>query len=1210
MDHSGRERGLAVPSTPATPEPFDEPLRYDDVERDAVIGHGGNATVHAASVRGSPGRVVALKEPHVREPVPETVHERFRREAKTWTRLDDHDHVVTVHGWATDPHPWIAMEYLDGGTLAGLVGDVDPARALWTGASVAAAVSAAHRDGVLHGDLTPSNVLLSTAGSDAWAVPKVADWGMARVERAGTVNLEGLSPRYAAPEQFDPDRYGPPGAATDVYQLGVVLYELLVGSVPFEGPPRVLRDAVLGERPPPATGRNPALPGPVDDLLDPALAKSPADRYGSMDAFRQAIERTFTSLTGHEPTGTFAGVTGADLRPADAPDTSVTTARTDTPYRRALDFAAEGFVELNEAHFARRDPAPPLEAWRRGVRLVDARAGRAVERTVPAEDGAGEDRGTLAEDLVARARSGADTVVLGPPGSGKSTVCKRVACEWFDRGHGRVLYRESGAGPRFERPDAVARWLGRTDGHALVVVEDAVRPEARAVFEVHERVRNTEGVTVLVDARESEWRETGRGTDTLGTDPVTRGRETLDPVYVPRPDRREHQRFVEVAEAATDGTLDVDVDRLRSVVERSTGEDSGEDDPRPGELFYLLHRLTSLARDPLSGDGASTLTDAVADVHDRLADAGDRALEVGYCVNLCNAAGIGVHPELLYAVVPDGPLAVEEAVDVLECRVLFPRTTDCSDGTTAYPAVHEAWSLEFLAHGLEADGDAAAERFGRVLEGVLSLGEAERARRRVADALQGSATYLGRVEADPSGWLDRTMEATFGLAASHPRLAPLFGTTETSAYELPAVCPARRRLEAMVTRADAHRGASQYEAARTEYETAIQRARSAGERAVEARALVGLGTVARLVNDFDAAREQYTAALEITREIDEPRLEATVLNHLGMNETRRDEYETAKTYVEGSLELAREAGDRLAVARCLHTLGTVATRRGDPDRATDRLERSLEIKREVGDRPGVARSLNRLGTAAQKRGDHEAAREYFERSLDIWQELGNRWWEAALLHNLGMVARVQGEYDRAERYHERALAMNRELSVPHGVGMNLSKLGLIAEDREAYEEAREYHRRSVEVFEELDNPQDLAYAFQYLGSTARELGEHGTARERLERSLQFHHEVGDDHGRAECLVEFGTLARRRGDQTPARGFYEAAATLFGDIGDDRRELEALVELVEVERDASLAAAASEHCERVQAILDTATVPTELAESAESVCGQGDVDAGS
>ena len=1209
MGPSEAGQGVAIPADPLTPEPLEPSLHYGALELGAAVGHGGTATVYRATLRADPDRRLALKEPTVREPVPETVRDRFRAEAETWTGLADHHHVVTVHGWDTDPHPWIAMEYMDAGTLAAEVGKIEPARALWTCATVAAAVAAGHRDGAIHRDLTPANVLLSSARGDGWPVPKVADWGMVHVERAETVNLEGLSPRYAAPEQFDPDRYGPPSAATDVHQLGVVLYELLVGSVPFEGPPRLLRDAVLAEPPPPATGRNPALPGPVDGLLDRALAKSPADRYDSMDAFRQAIERTFSSLTGHEPAGTVAGVTDADLRVADSPDASTAT-RTDTPYRRAVDFAREGFVQLSEGFFARRDPVPPLEAWRRGVRLVDARAGRAVERTVPADDGATEDRVALAEDLIARLRAGTDTVVLGPPGSGKSTVCKQVACEWFDRGHGRVLYRESGTGSRFDRPDALARWLGRTDGDALVVAEDAVRPEARAVFELLERVRDTEGVTVLLDARESEWREPGRGTDTLGTDPVSRGRSTVAPVYVPRPDRREHERFVAVAEAATDGSLDVDVDRVRGAVERATGEDGVDDDPRPGELFYLLHRLTSRARDPLSGEAASTtLTDSVADVHGRLADVGDRALDVGVCVNLVNAAGIGVHPELLYAVVPDAPLAVEAAVDVLEGRVLFPRETDWSDGTRAYPAVHEAWSVEFLAHGLAADAEAAAERFGRVLEGVLSLGRTEPARQRVADALQGSATYVGRIEADPSGWLDRTLEAVFGLAAASPRLAPLFGTAETSTYDLPAACPTRRRLEAMVTRADAHRGASDYEAAKTEYERAIRRARSADEPLVEARALVGLGTVARLINDFEVAREHYTAALEIARTVAEPRLEATVLNDLGMNETRHDEYAAAEGYVERSLELAREAGDRLAVARCLHTLGTVATRRGDPDRATDRLERSLEIKRDVGDRPGVARSLNRLGTASQKRGDNEAAGEYFERSLDIWQALGNRWWEAALLHNLGMVARVQGDYDRAERYHERALAMNRELSVPHGVGMNLSKLGMIAEDRGAYEEAREYHHRSVEVFEELDKPQDLAYAVQYLGTTARALGEYDTARERLERSLQLHHEVGDDHGRGECLVEFGSLARHRADLARSCGFYEAGATVFRDVGDRRRELEALVELVEAERAAGRTDGVREHCERVRGLLADATVPADLRARAESVCERGDPDGG-
>ena len=167
-----------------------------------------------------------------------------------------------------------------------------------------------------------------------------------------------------------------------------------------------------------------------------------------------------------------------------------------TPYDRAVLLDDQGFVQLTEGYVARREPASLLDAWRRGPTLADVRAGRAVPRNPPDD---GTDAGTMTAAVLTRLRAGVDCAVLGPPGSGKSTVCKRVACEWFDAGRGPVLYRESGSGATFDDPAALARESARAEGHLLVVVEDAVQPDAQAVFDLLDRVGDAEDVTLLVD---------------------------------------------------------------------------------------------------------------------------------------------------------------------------------------------------------------------------------------------------------------------------------------------------------------------------------------------------------------------------------------------------------------------------------------------------------------------------------------------------------------------------------------------------------------------------------------------------------------------------------------------------------------------------------------------------------------------------------------
>jgi predicted transcriptional regulator len=118
-----------------------------------------------------------------------------------------------------------------------------------------------------------------------------------------------------------------------------------------------------------------------------------------------------------------------------------------------------------------------------------------------------DERISLLDDVQGRLLAGDDVALLGPPGSGKSTRCKQAAVRWHERGDGAVLYRETGSGQPFGAVGALEAAIESDPGHTLVVVEDAVKRGANAIFDVMQAVSGREDVSVLLDARESEWHD-------------------------------------------------------------------------------------------------------------------------------------------------------------------------------------------------------------------------------------------------------------------------------------------------------------------------------------------------------------------------------------------------------------------------------------------------------------------------------------------------------------------------------------------------------------------------------------------------------------------------------------------------------------------------------------------------------------------------------
>ncbi|MEO8706562.1 MAG: serine/threonine-protein kinase [Kofleriaceae bacterium] len=335
------------------------------------IGTGGMGAVYLAE-HPLIGKKVALKVIHRELAGNREVVQRFFQEARAVNQIGN-EHIVEIHDFGVSPdndHFYI-MEYLEGRTLASIMskeGMLDVMRALHVGAQIASALAAAHASGVIHRDLKPDNIMLTRRLGDPDFV-KVLDFGLAKMFAAGTSAVKTAhgvllgTPQYMSPEACESKR--DIDHRTDIYALGILLFQMMTGKLPFDGESmgEVLVKQVTA-LPPAPRGLNPMIPPSVEQVLLRCLAKPVDARFQTMLALREALLDPEAYLHASPPIAPARSV---------APGEAVVDAKTVMAFAAAQAAQAATIVAVDPAKRARTvvpGLAPPVAPSHNTMRIA------------------------------------------------------------------------------------------------------------------------------------------------------------------------------------------------------------------------------------------------------------------------------------------------------------------------------------------------------------------------------------------------------------------------------------------------------------------------------------------------------------------------------------------------------------------------------------------------------------------------------------------------------------------------------------------------------------------------------------------------------------------------------------------------------------------------------------------------------------------------
>ena len=361
----------------------------DKYRIEELINEGGMGAVYRAT-HVLMDKTVAVKVLHPALAADDKIVARFSREARAASRIS-HPHALSVTDFGEDKGGvvFLVMEYLNGQTLKEVIRNESPMplpRIVEIIRQVCGALEAAHAEGVVHRDLKSDNIMLIDVGGGDWA--KVLDFGIAKItEKVGqdpaltAPNLIIGTPQYMSPEQCS--QAAEIDSRSDIYSLGVILYELLIGHVPFTGEsPTAIMMKHLQEPPPSVLEERKDLPASVGRVVARAMAKRPEDRFQTVSE----LSEEFTAAAADQPAAAAAATTGPGTADRSTNRIVVPTGSNEAPRSTANEDHDEATVvrarpessQAVEAEIFSTEVAPPPESFNPWRIVIPAVAGLLV----------------------------------------------------------------------------------------------------------------------------------------------------------------------------------------------------------------------------------------------------------------------------------------------------------------------------------------------------------------------------------------------------------------------------------------------------------------------------------------------------------------------------------------------------------------------------------------------------------------------------------------------------------------------------------------------------------------------------------------------------------------------------------------------------------------------------------------------------------------
>lgn len=988
------------------------------------LGAGGMGEVFLAE-DSRLGRRVALKvlPPDLAE---EPRHlERFRREARSVAALN-HPNIVTLYSVeeAEGLH-FLVMEVVEGETLAELIasGPLPLEQLLPIARSLAEALEAAHASGVIHRDLKPRNVMVSREGR-----VKILDFGIARLTHAQdeeegsnstsetdltkTGRLIGTA-AYMSPEQIQGD---PVDQRSDLFSLGVLLYEMATGQRPFQGKSRLsTMAAVLHDTPPPPSALVDGLPERFDWILNRCLAKESVQRYQDAPELRRDLrdlsDRRETPLSSEAETETAlpklsSDTTGHSLTSPRIPAMPRCFGR----YKEVSDLAAA----------LCSDPPPPVP-------------------------------------------------VLGPAGAGKSTITlatlhDREVIERF--GRRRFFIRCDAATSRDSLIGAIARsicpeavppldskvFLELEEAPAVLVLDNLETPwelDTTAVEELLAELAAVPGLALVVALRGEQrpfgpsWREA------IHAGP-------LDPLAA-------RNAFLAIAgeRYQNDPDLDallLDLDGLALAVILLASQAEGEPD-----LSILRQRWQGQRTSLLRRAGAQERLQSL-EVSLRLSiDSPRMTDESRHLLSILGLLPEGVAREDLTELLPHNG---HDAASVLrKVGLAFDQGSRLRMLAPVREYVRQYHSP--LSDDLERTVDhyLALARLG---EKIGAEGGAEATKRLGPEA--------GNLEAMILLGFERLNQKSAILSALS--FADLICFTGVSGLvTVSKACQAARKsgepkLEADCIRKngdiEVYRG--NYELAWTSYTHALRLYREVENRDGEAWCLYAQGEIHLLRIELAQAELAYEKAISLFQETGNLPGQAHCLLGLGRGAKVYSKYALSSIYLERARSLFLQTDDLRGMANCLKNIGRTHIELGNPESAELELEESLSIFRRVGLLSGEASCLREIGSIRIMRGNAKDALPYLEEALTLGRRVGSTLSEANSLTELAHAALLTSDYTRAEMLIKQAQAKYARIKTTTGTAVCLASLGEIATAKGDLAKAVDCFEQALEIFEQVPQP--------------------------------------------------------------------------------------------------------------------------------------------